>query len=183
LVDRIASRIPDLERDRYREEWHAHIDECPGSLGKLWHVAGCARAAGLIAEASGTLEARKVHLIELELLQLRVASLDLNNKWLSLVEHLNRLKNEGPVNKSPEMAELVSRVDALTPRHRLILQALTDFKPEQLARRQDDVLARLRFVKASLKEQMSQTILAIEELKSPTLASRPPGPRSPSPPT
>jgi hypothetical protein len=45
IVDRAVARLPKEERERYREEWYAHLDECPGKLGKLYHAVGCLRAS------------------------------------------------------------------------------------------------------------------------------------------
>jgi uncharacterized protein YjiS (DUF1127 family) len=49
LVDRAVSRLPAQERDRYREEWYAHINDCPGKLGKVWHAVGCLAGSRVIA--------------------------------------------------------------------------------------------------------------------------------------
>jgi hypothetical protein len=54
IVDRAVNRLPEQERSRYREEWYAHIDDCPGKLGKLWHAAGCLRGSTVIARAIST---------------------------------------------------------------------------------------------------------------------------------
>lgn len=50
LIDRAVMQLPDDQRDRYREEWLAHLDELPGSLGKLCHAFDCSlRAARRVA--------------------------------------------------------------------------------------------------------------------------------------
>jgi|SRR5271156_3208240 len=41
LIDKAVLRLPEHERDRYREEWCAHLNDCPGSLGKLRHAPAC----------------------------------------------------------------------------------------------------------------------------------------------
>ncbi len=41
LISKAALRLPEAKRDRYREEWHAHLDDCAGNLGKLWHALNC----------------------------------------------------------------------------------------------------------------------------------------------
>lgn len=52
LVNRSVLGLPDNERDRYKEEWLAHLDELPGSLSKLRHGLSCYfRAARGIARA------------------------------------------------------------------------------------------------------------------------------------
>ena len=38
LIDRAVMQLPDDQRDRYREEWVAHLNELPGSLAKLCHA-------------------------------------------------------------------------------------------------------------------------------------------------
>ena len=41
LVENAVQRLPESERDRYREEWLAHLDEVPGLIGQLRHALGC----------------------------------------------------------------------------------------------------------------------------------------------
>jgi hypothetical protein len=41
IIARAAERLPESQRNRYREEWLAHADELPGPLGKLIHSLGC----------------------------------------------------------------------------------------------------------------------------------------------
>lgn len=40
IIDRAVMRLPDEIRERYREEWYAHMDDCPGRVSKLWHAIG-----------------------------------------------------------------------------------------------------------------------------------------------
>jgi hypothetical protein len=49
LVDRAASQLPKAKQARYREEWYAHLDECPGRVGKIWHSIGCVFSAKTLA--------------------------------------------------------------------------------------------------------------------------------------
>jgi hypothetical protein len=49
FIERAVQRLPESEQDRLREEWFAHLDECPGSLAKLWHSLGCFQGAAAIA--------------------------------------------------------------------------------------------------------------------------------------
>lgn len=46
LITLAAYRLPRRERMRFREEWHAHIDETPGAIVKLMHCAGFMIASG-----------------------------------------------------------------------------------------------------------------------------------------
>jgi hypothetical protein len=52
--DRAVSRMPELDRGRYREEWYANNEDWRGGkVGKLWHAFGCyfsTRALNEIAE-------------------------------------------------------------------------------------------------------------------------------------
>jgi hypothetical protein len=41
IIDKGVDQLPAEVRDRYREEWLAHLDETPGTLRKLWHAVGC----------------------------------------------------------------------------------------------------------------------------------------------
>ena len=45
LVDRAVARLPESERGRYYEEWHAHLSDCPGKLSKICHAIGCYSAS------------------------------------------------------------------------------------------------------------------------------------------
>jgi hypothetical protein len=38
LIMSAAGRVPEPDRDRYREEWLAHLDECVGVFSKLRHA-------------------------------------------------------------------------------------------------------------------------------------------------
>lgn len=42
MINRTITKLPIAERDRYREEWYAHLEECPGKIGKILHAIGCA---------------------------------------------------------------------------------------------------------------------------------------------
>jgi putative colanic acid biosynthesis UDP-glucose lipid carrier transferase len=48
LVERAVSQLPEQERDRFEEEWWAHIDELPGNLAKAYVAWGCLSAAKAI---------------------------------------------------------------------------------------------------------------------------------------
>jgi hypothetical protein len=41
VINKGVDHLPVEVRDRFREEWLAHLDETPGTLRKLWHVMGC----------------------------------------------------------------------------------------------------------------------------------------------
>ena len=50
LVERAANRLPEQDGIRYREEWLAHLEDCSGHLGKVWHALGCFFGAPSIAQ-------------------------------------------------------------------------------------------------------------------------------------
>jgi hypothetical protein len=50
LINWATRWLPELMRDRYREEWLAHVGEIDTGLGKLRHAAGCAFGLGSLAE-------------------------------------------------------------------------------------------------------------------------------------
>src|SRR5690348_750335 len=52
LIEKAAARLPEQERDRYREEWLAHYRECPGTFAKLWHAMGCMSASSALTRQS-----------------------------------------------------------------------------------------------------------------------------------
>jgi hypothetical protein len=53
IIGKAVQRFPANDRNRFREEWLAHLDETPGTLRKLWHAVGCylgsAKVAGVLA--------------------------------------------------------------------------------------------------------------------------------------
>jgi hypothetical protein len=54
LIKRAVSRLPEHQRERYREEWIAHIGELSGQLGKILHAAGCCFAAAALAKTKAS---------------------------------------------------------------------------------------------------------------------------------
>ena len=54
LISRAAARLPKSEIARRKEEWLAHMEECPGKLGQLIHAVGCFRASLQIRKAIGS---------------------------------------------------------------------------------------------------------------------------------
>jgi hypothetical protein len=52
LVERAVSRLPEEERDRFEEEWWAHINELPGNLAKVYAAWGCLCASKAINHIS-----------------------------------------------------------------------------------------------------------------------------------
>jgi MraZ protein len=51
IVRYAVSRLPKQERERYSEEWSAHINDVPGEVGKLCAAVGCVCASLIRAEA------------------------------------------------------------------------------------------------------------------------------------
>jgi hypothetical protein len=49
LLERAVARLPAEERDRYREEWEAHLLECPTKLDQVRHALGAWWGARRIA--------------------------------------------------------------------------------------------------------------------------------------
>src|SRR5262245_35029289 len=41
LIRIAVKRLPENQRARFEEEWMAHLEECPGKLGRFIHAAGC----------------------------------------------------------------------------------------------------------------------------------------------
>jgi hypothetical protein len=56
LVSVSVLRLPDCERDRFREEWLAHLNEVDGAFGKLRHALGCVTA---VVDAKRAIEDRQ----------------------------------------------------------------------------------------------------------------------------
>lgn len=51
IVRYAVFQLPQRERERYREEWLSHLEECPGKLGKLFHSVGCCVGARRLGRA------------------------------------------------------------------------------------------------------------------------------------
>jgi hypothetical protein len=51
IIGKATDVLPADDRDRFREEWLAHLDETPGTLRKLWHAVGCYLGATKVAGA------------------------------------------------------------------------------------------------------------------------------------
>lgn len=49
IINKAADGLPACHRERFREEWIAHLDETPGSFRKLLHAIGCRLAASTLA--------------------------------------------------------------------------------------------------------------------------------------
>jgi hypothetical protein len=64
IIGKAVQRFPANDRNRFREEWLAHLDETPGTLRKLWHAVGCylgaAKVAGVLAKEAARKEDRAV---------------------------------------------------------------------------------------------------------------------------
>lgn len=50
VIDRATRGVPESERDRYREEWYADLEEFPGKLSKLFRAIGFYRGATKIQQ-------------------------------------------------------------------------------------------------------------------------------------
>jgi hypothetical protein len=75
LIERAVKRLPADDRDRFREEWLAHLEETPGTLRKLWHAAGCHFGAAKVAGVVGRQTKRRpVFLIGKEAVEILFAS-------------------------------------------------------------------------------------------------------------
>jgi hypothetical protein len=64
IIGKAVQRFPADDRNRFREEWLAHLDETPGTLRKLWHANGCylgaAKVAGVLAQQPPAKEAARM---------------------------------------------------------------------------------------------------------------------------
>ena len=63
LIDKAVSRLPDNTRERYREEWYAHLHEISGNMSKLSHALRCYFfAASGVAAAFATSKERSARI-------------------------------------------------------------------------------------------------------------------------
>jgi len=53
IISKAVARLPADDRERFREEWLAHLEEVPGAVGKLWHATGCYLGAAKVGLALG----------------------------------------------------------------------------------------------------------------------------------
>jgi lipopolysaccharide/colanic/teichoic acid biosynthesis glycosyltransferase len=63
LVELAVSRLPEQERDRFEEEWWAHINELPGNLAKVfaaWGYLSASKAINHIAQFGDTTRIEEV---------------------------------------------------------------------------------------------------------------------------
>jgi hypothetical protein len=50
IIGKAVERLPAEDRDRFREEWVAHLGEIPGTVRKLGHALGCYIGATAITQ-------------------------------------------------------------------------------------------------------------------------------------
>jgi hypothetical protein len=50
IIERAVRRLSLADRERFREEWLAHLEETPGILRKIWHVFGCYLCAAKLSK-------------------------------------------------------------------------------------------------------------------------------------
>ncbi len=49
IIEKAVGRLPACQRERFREEWIAHLNETPGLFRKSLHAIGCQLAASALA--------------------------------------------------------------------------------------------------------------------------------------
>lgn len=66
LLAYAVTMLPELDRERYEEEWLSHLSECAGVIGKLRHAIECllvARKLGRIVALRSTVEPHAVEFV------------------------------------------------------------------------------------------------------------------------
>ena len=63
LIARASGRLAIKKRDRYSEEWSAHLENCEGNLAKFFHGVGCARASFVMQPLSARMESYLLHFL------------------------------------------------------------------------------------------------------------------------
>ncbi|SDS58024.1 sugar transferase [Bradyrhizobium canariense] len=91
LIGMAVKKLPIEKRERFFEEWHGHVHEIPGDLGKIVAACGFLIAAWDIAEGPFGLRKRALDLAVAGLLLLLLAPL------FSLVTFLVAVTSPGPV--------------------------------------------------------------------------------------
>ncbi len=81
LIHRAVARLSEDRRDRLSEEWRSHVDEVPGTFGKLIVALGYSRAARALAPASSR---PKLVFLLLRIIRSEVRSLGLRSILLGL---------------------------------------------------------------------------------------------------
>jgi hypothetical protein len=49
IIEKAVRCLPQYEQERFREEWLAHLDECPSSVSRLWHAIGCILSSRMLS--------------------------------------------------------------------------------------------------------------------------------------
>jgi two-component sensor histidine kinase len=93
IIAKAVKRLPAESRERFREEWLAHLEEVPSGVRKLWHAFGCYLCAAKVARVlARRAEQNKLDDSTLTLTEItnpeRVALLE-----MLVAEHDQQLKN------------------------------------------------------------------------------------------
>jgi lipopolysaccharide/colanic/teichoic acid biosynthesis glycosyltransferase len=99
LVARAVSGLPEEERDRFEEEWWAHINELPGNLAKVYGAWGCLSASktiNRIALSGDTTSIEEVTRRAIELV-ISIVSLVLVFPLMVVISACIKLDSRGPV--------------------------------------------------------------------------------------
>lgn len=95
LLDLAASRVPEHERERWREEWHGHLAELPNSLRALLFSIGINIAAikiGLESRISPKLVAnrplrKQSNQIDSRII-IKLSSIEVKERWFRWIAYL-----------------------------------------------------------------------------------------------
>jgi hypothetical protein len=99
LVERAVSQVPEKERDRFEEEWWAHINELPGNLAKVYAAWGClsaSKAINHIALSGDTTSIEEVTRRAMDL-AISVLCLYLTLPLMAAISICIKLDSKGPI--------------------------------------------------------------------------------------
>jgi hypothetical protein len=86
IIEKAVLQIPRHERDRYREEWLAHLEEIPGNLGKLAHAFQCLFvAAPGVARAVSKPKRKRVSIAETQRRKMGLVTIKFFNMEVKIV--------------------------------------------------------------------------------------------------
>jgi hypothetical protein len=99
LVARAVSRLPEEERDRFEEEWWAHINELSGNLAKVYAAWGCLSAAKAMNHIALSGDATRIEEVKRRVIDVTISALALFLvlPLMALIPICIKLDSRGPV--------------------------------------------------------------------------------------
>jgi hypothetical protein len=133
LIKLAVAWSPENQRERFAEEWHSHINEVPGTIGKVFAAAGFLLAAQSMART-----AKRNRIIEGWLH--RVAQLEA--PWSKAIILVNAIEDSKLLTSEENIRDLQRLSSALGEHKELLAQLVTTLKAASIP---DNFIVRLRY--------------------------------------